>query len=83
MDSNHRFRAEIGNAFTGAAPSSGVRRAMRKVASLAMRRQRGFSRIAGGTVGFVTTGLPSAASVGATSYSGIAGASAGLLNDTA
>jgi hypothetical protein len=44
MDSNRRFRAEIGNAFTGAAPSSGVRRAMRKVAKLAMRRQRGFAQ---------------------------------------
>jgi len=44
MDSNHQFRAEIGNAFIGAAPSSGVRRAMRKVASLAMRRHRGFAQ---------------------------------------
>jgi hypothetical protein len=25
MDSNHQFRAEIGNAFTGATPSSGAR----------------------------------------------------------
>jgi len=39
---HHARKERVG--FIGAAPSSGVRRAMRKVASLAMRRHRGFAQ---------------------------------------